>query len=112
MESTLFDRMNFGSPTPFQIYTGEEEGCRCGCLGRYFDPGSKGYARAWNKFRRLNPIVLMPEPQDSINMLLAKPNRQGTAVSNVLHSKDSTEVWVDLWLPNDKTITLYFKRNA
>ena len=31
------------------IYTGDEHGCRCGCHGRYFKSGVKGFTRALNK---------------------------------------------------------------
>jgi hypothetical protein len=110
METPRFDQIALDSE-PFQIYTGDEAGCRCGCHGRYFEPGSKGYTRAWNKFRRLNPIVMMPTPQENINLILASEHR-GSAVSNSVYSENDTEIWFDLWLPNDKTITLYFKKNV
>ena len=110
MESTRFSQITLASE-PVQIYTGDEVGCRCGCHGNYFEPGSKGYARAWNKFRRLDPVVLMPTPEENINLLFSKPH-YGTAISNSIYSENSKEIWFDLCLPNDKTITLYFKRNA
>lgn len=109
MESPRFSQIAISSE-PFRIYTGDESGCRCGCRGRYFEPGSKGYARAWNKFRKLDPVVMMPTRDENINLILVEDHR-GAAVSNSLYD-NSNDIWIDLWLDNDKTITLYFKRNA
>ena len=101
MESHRFSQIAISSK-PFRI--------RCGCRGRYFEPGSKGYARAWNKFRKLDPVVMMPTRDENINLILVEDHR-GSAVSNSIYD-NSNDIWIDLWLDNDKTITLYFKRNA
>lgn len=31
-----------------KIYSGLEHCCRCGCGGKYFEPGDRGFARALN----------------------------------------------------------------
>lgn len=34
------------------IYHGGDHVCRCGCAGKYFEPGSVGFKRAMNALRR------------------------------------------------------------
>lgn len=65
-----------------RIYTGRE-GCRCGCLGNYFEMGSIGYKRALNKFQRLvdSPDVKVESGDD---------------------------VYDNMTLPNGRVITLYY----
>lgn len=38
-----------------QIYHGKDHWCRCGCGGKYFEPGEKGFARATNTLNK-NPM--------------------------------------------------------
>lgn len=85
-----------------QIYTGSENACRCGCAGRYFEPGSKGFARALNKLTRLNPTVKRPTESDDLNQMIYDNRDSGEAVT------DNNE-WIDFAYPDDKTITVYFK---
>jgi hypothetical protein len=91
-----------------RIYTGHESGCRCGCRGHYYDPGTKGFTRALNKITKLNPTVKMLEPGDDINEALAlvEPDE---AVSTILCEPEAKESWLDYCLPGDRTITIYFK---
>lgn len=35
-----------------KIYHGKDHWCRCGCGGKYFYPGSRGFARALNTLKR------------------------------------------------------------
>mgnify|MGYP007069834085 CR=1 FL=1 len=90
------------------IYTGHESGCRCGCLGNYYNPGTRGFVRALNKITKLNPTVKMLEPGDDINevLVLAKPNE---AISTILCDTEAKTSWLDFCLPEDRTITIYFK---
>ena len=86
------------------IYTGRESGCRCGCLGNYFDPGTRGFTRALNKISRLDPMVKYIDDfsdRADLNHALSEEH-EGHAVS------DGRE-WIDLCLPNDRTITIYYK---
>ena len=89
------------------IYTGHESGCRCGCLGRYFEPGSVGFTRALNKITKINPDVQYVSEGDTGNKINAALARiePGTAISD-------GEEWIDLCLPNDRTITVYYKKNT
>ncbi len=66
-----------------RIYTGRE-GCRCGCLGNYFEIGSLGYKRALSKFQRL---VDSPDVK--------------------VESED--KVYDNMTLPNGRVITLYYE---
>jgi hypothetical protein len=35
-----------------QIYRGKDHACRCGCCGRYFKAGEKGFTRAINEMSK------------------------------------------------------------
>ena len=64
------------------IYTGRE-GCRCGCIGRYFEMGTIGHKRALNKFQKLinSPDVKVESDDDGYD---------------------------NMTLPNGRVITLYY----
>jgi len=87
-----------------RIYTGHEHGCRCGCLGRYFDPGTTGFTRALNKIKKLNPTVKVVEANDDINAACAEV-AEGVAICD-------GSLFVDLCLPNDRTITVYYSEGS
>lgn len=94
------------------IYTGDEHGCRCGCRGRYFKPGDKGFTRALNKAKDLDPIVktfATLVESNSLNSAIAEQTKNeydGTvrAVGSI-----SGVSWVDICTGNGKTITVYYK---
>jgi len=97
-----------------QIYTGLERGCRCGCHGTYWYPGNKGFARALNKAKDLDPIVDVYEWEESaldkaINKQ-TKNDHDGTvrACAQRGPGKDS-ESWIDICTGNGKTITIYYE---
>ena len=103
-----------------EVYTGREEGCRCGCYGNYFEPGEIGFARALNKAFKLNPDVVLcdtyKEVDHPIDGVCAKTRQavaadgkpRAYAFANTLTNRIE---WVDLVLdgryPYLKTITLY-----
>ena len=95
------------------IYTGLEHGCRCGCNGHYFEPGDKGFTRALNKAKDLDPIVQTFAKLDAGNELNAAINEQtkneydGTVRAVAAIASD--ESWVDISRGNGKTITIYWK---
>ena len=85
-----------------RIYTGRESGCRCGCRGRYFDPVEKGFTRALNKITKINPTVkLFEKGEYGVSIALAEA-KEGEAICDMSD-------WVDLCLPNDRTITVLYK---
>ena len=86
------------------IYTGRESGCRCGCNGRYFDPGTTGFTRALNKIKKLNPTVKVVEANDDFNAACAEIE-DGVAICD-------GSLFVDLCLPNDRTITVYYSKGS
>lgn len=101
-----------------QIYTGEENGCRCGCHGRYFDQGTVGFTRAKNKAFKLNPSVTVfgPEslPLEVATASTAQCSRSYDdtieAIAKINEKADSEGIigWLDISLGNGKTITIYF----
>ena len=36
-----------------QIYSGQDQVCRCGCKGKYFEPGTVGFTMGVNKMRKM-----------------------------------------------------------
>lgn len=79
-------------------YTGREHGCRCGCHGNYFDPGTRGFTRAVNKAKKLNFPV-----REYDKNVRERPNE-------ATFSNSADGYWLDLYIPanpHDKTITLY-----
>ena len=97
-----------------QIYTGLERGCRCGCHGTYWTPGNKGFTRAFNEAKDLNPIVEVYDWMESAGEKACNEQTQNEfnglvhAVGMMGPSTDS-ETWVDISRGNGKTITIYFK---
>ena len=97
---------------PKQIYTGREEGCRCGCHGKYFDEGTVGFARAKNKAFKINPTVFLCETDGELNCKArevldgAAKDGQTRAYARVYDGKIA---WIDIVLDGAplKTITLY-----
>ena len=95
------------------VYTGLECGCRCGCHGRYFKPGEKGFTRALNKAKDLTPIVqtfAKLEAGNELNTAIAeqtKNEHDGTV--RAVAATASDESWVDICTGNGKTITIYYK---
>lgn len=101
-----------------QIYTGRETGCRCGCSGRYFTLGEVGFTRALNKIRKLDPVVNMfvypykegsAEEKRWIDWLAEHRDYQMQPGTCVGMFNAEGRGWIDLVLPNDRTITLYFE---
>lgn len=96
-----------------KAYTGRENGCRCGCGGNYFDPGQKGFTRALNKAKKLDPLVkLYNYFDDSGELNTAIADQVKNEYDGEIHAVGtfgSTESWVDICCGNGKTITLYFK---
>lgn len=101
-----------------QIYTGAENGCRCGCKGTYFKEGSKGFSRAKNKALKLNPIVkiISNMEDEEAKKLISEQCENGhngkvQAIGNfyIQPDSDGTAGWLDISLGNGKTITLYVK---
>ena len=99
-----------------RIYTGREEGCRCGCNGNYFERGSRGYTRAANKAFAIDPQIIIFDsasmPQNEISykvsslrfsVLYGEKPIVGFAVVNSLKHIN----FVDIILPGNKTITFY-----
>ena len=96
------------------IYTGDEHGCRCGCHGRYFKPGEKGFIRALNKAKDLDPIVEVYDWMESAGEKACNEqvrNEFNGLVHAVGQTGPSTdrETWVDISRGNGKTITIYYK---
>lgn len=118
---------------PVRVYTGLEEGCRCGCHGRYFESGSVGFARALNKAKKLNPLVrlysntndlerdrlVLQHEYDAISAENAEPrsyarNALDRQVEQCWDGKVRCVAmddagWIDIALGNGKTITIYYK---
>ena len=99
-----------------RIYTGLEAGCRCGCHGRYFEPGTVGFTRALNKARKLNPIVTETDDYSVSGKLIneqtlhdydGKVTAHAYRYANV--GSDGVTEWIDICDGNGKTITLYLK---
>ena len=93
------------------IYTGDEHGCRCGCHGRYFKPGDKGFTRALNAAKDLDPIVSVYEcNENGINeALLKQKNDEYDGTVRACAEMGTNESWVDICRGNGKTITIYYK---
>ena len=54
-----------------KIYHGKDHACRCGCCGRYFEPGELGFKRAMNailkdSFTPLEPFTEVIDKWGSI----------------------------------------------
>ena len=118
---------------PKQIYTGAEAGCRCGCHGNYFEPGTTGFTRALNRAKKLNPFVTLFDNhadlerertvlQHEYDALADEKGEPHTIARNALDRQvekccDGTiravamddGGWIDISLGNNKTITLYYK---
>ena len=99
-----------------QIYTGDENGCRCGCKGNYFKEGSRGFSRARNKALKLNPVVKIASSREETQKLILEQyenefNGKTQAIGDFYTRPDSdgTAGWLDISLGNGKTITLYVK---
>lgn len=99
-----------------RIYTGLECGCRCGCHGRYFEPGSIGFTRAMNKARKLDPEVTETDDYATSGKLINEQkwhDHDGKVAAHAYRyaAPDSNGIteWVDICDGNGKTITLYLK---
>lgn len=101
-------------------YTGREQGCRCGCHGNYFEPGTRGFTRALNKAYKLNPRVAIADNPDEYNVACTdsivevdENNALFSAHGFMGGEAGNTLQWVDIVLPGCplKTITLYTTRN-
>lgn len=112
---TNFPLASIVNPTwPKQIYTGREEGCRCGCHGNYFDEGTVGFARARNKAFKINPTVFLCETDGEVNrkgreiLDAVKEDGKPRAYARATNGKI---VWIDIVLdgryPYLNTITIY-----
>lgn len=122
-----------GRDLPTQIYTGLEHGCRCGCYGNYFERGSKGFSRAFNKALKLNPIVHafadyaeMTADCDARQRQMNALMDEGIAAERIAYTEladqqknefdgtvraiaDEKGGWIDICLGNGKTITFCYK---
>ena len=99
------------------IYTGDEHGCRCGCHGRYFKPGEKGFTRALNKAKDLDPFISVfniAHNEDYVTLNKAidcqiQNEYDGTVRGLAAVHKYVDEDWIDICTGNGKTITIYYK---
>lgn len=97
-----------------QIYTGREEGCRCGCHGKYFNDGA-GFTRALNRAFKFDPMVTVCEDNADVNTEAVAVRRFVAATAQptaYAHAPDGVTVkWIDIVLdgtyPHLNTITLY-----
>jgi hypothetical protein len=112
------DRMG-GESKIEKIYTGKESGCRCGCGGRYFEPGEHGFKLALTKIRKANPeaivFKLSKEGEDDERAMQEwygkHPTRDmepGTCYGTIYLDRSS---WIDWCCGWDRTVTVYFKEN-
>ena len=99
---------------PKEIYTGLEEGCRCGCHGRYFKHGDVGFKRALNKAMKLDPTVQTFEWTYEMSAATTKVRKgvrdDGTARAYAYLPPDRPSAWwIDIVLDGRplKTITVY-----
>ena len=99
-----------------KAYTGQESGCRCGCRGEYFFPGSRGFTRAINKAFKLDPEVFLTDKDEDINRTNGPVSKLQEEVLSGKRdiaafgwTKNGKIDWIDIILPNDRTITLYTK---
>lgn len=100
-----------------EIYTGLEEGCRCGCQGKYYEKGSgAGFTRALNKAFKLDPEIAICNTNDEINQecqcLHKAVANDGIPRGFGLRLENKTR-WIDIILdgyPHLKTITLYLTK--
>jgi len=101
------------------IYTGKESGCRCGCSGRYFEPGERGWKMALNKIRKANPETVIfrlsfkgeddeRTMQEWSRKHLVPVADPGTCYGVVY--PDGTS-WVDWCCAEDRTVTVYFGKD-
>jgi len=105
--------LSHGWTSPSKIYTGKESGCRCGCRGNYWEADSVGFKRAFNKIKKINPDVLLFNDSDELNKWVSEVcpswsctlQQPGTCFA----MEYDNSVWIDLVLPNDRTITVYFE---
>lgn len=93
------------------IYAGAERGCRCGCHGRYFKPGEKGFMRALNAAKDLDPIVSVYQfGEAGLNdALVRQADGEHDGTVRACASETPNESWVDICRGNGKTITIYYK---
>ena len=96
------------------IYTGRESGCRCGCNGTYWKPGDKGFARAFNKAKGLDPVVDIYGWNESASDKAYNEHIQNEFNGRVhavgqLAPALGSGAWVDICTGNGKTITIYWK---
>lgn len=97
-----------------EIYTGNEIGCRCGCHGNYWKPGSKGFIRALNKAFKANPVIKLADnvyEAEKVAIEAQKSEKvcEGFGYSCINGHIDWIDIIVDTRKSTLKTITLYFK---
>lgn len=93
------------------IYTGDEHGCRCGCHGRYFKPGDKGFTRALNAAKDLDPIVSAYTHGEVglVETITRQTANEYDGEVRACAAVGGNESWVDICRGNGKTITVYYK---
>lgn len=92
------------------IYTGDEHGCRCGCHGRCFKPGDRGFVRAFNKAKKFNPNVKVYDfGENGINEALSEQTfNEFDGMVHAIAGEGPSESWLDICTGNGKTITIYY----
>lgn len=102
-----------GWTSPSKIYTGRESGCRCGCRGNYWEADSIGFKRAFSKIKKINPdVFLFNDPDELSRWIREVCSPWGANPGTCFAMEYNDSVWIDLVLPNDRTITVYFEDAA
>lgn len=81
-----------------KIYHGKDHACRCGCCGRYFEKGDKGFTRAINKLN-----------SDNFSCF---ENQVQVDTSDIRPDYEYSQGWINIpYDPNitDKCYCVYFK---
>lgn len=110
-----------GSKRIDRIYVGREMGCRCGCLGKYHEPGTRGFKMALTRISKANPTVRIfiqneygpwtEKDSDYAKWLEFTRSREyqwtvGVCFANMTKNYVG---WVDFVCGEDRTITVYFE---
>ena len=110
VKAKLSELIPFNKYTISRVYTGAECGCRCGCLGRYFDFGTKGATRGLNKALKANPEVkvfeLGPEMDEWYHTMATKLGNLDETIAFACSRNGAIE-WIDVAFPENKTVTIY-----
>lgn len=84
-----------------RIYHGYDHSCRCGCGGRYFERGERGFTRAVNALRKPETIYL-----ERGTAVVTRHGERGVSDGFVV---GQTFVNIPYDAARDKCYTLYFE---